>query len=56
MALECERDARVRVVEQPLEHVAAELRLPLGLVLDDVREALLQPEGLGSGLGLGLGS
>ena len=46
MALECERDARVRGVEQPLEHVAAELRLPLGLVLDDVREALLQSQGV----------
>jgi len=30
------------VVEKPLEHVAAELRLPLGLVLDDVGVALLR--------------
>ena len=46
LGLEREGGAGVRVVEQTLEHVAAELRLPLGFVLDDVGKALLQQRGV----------
>ena len=46
LGLEREGGAGVRVVEQTLEHVAAELHLPLGFVLDDVGKALLQQRGV----------